>query len=649
MKKKTSANNPFFQYLQLTEEHPEQFPKTVLAQTKVQREMLKRFDFIEEKGAKCVKWIEKYCILPEGENRGKPVKLDLFQKSIIYSIFSFYGYFEEPELNEFGEVVGTKKIYSRVVNDVSFIIASGNGKTTFMSFILDYLLFSSEFNNPNIFIGSNTHQQAKLTFDSVVTTINNNSVMKKLARVVDSRSRITVAKNNSMLFAMSSKGDNQEGINPAVIFNDEIHLFKDNSYVADLKKSAKRSDLLYMEASTQGTVRGGYLDQRLDYLRENLELPFDEINFRTFCAIYEQESEEEIHKAYRENNPRILLKSNPALGTAVNFTHLKAKIEQLKNDGANKVSILTKNFNIPQNAENCFFSMEECRTLPFNEEIFYNAPVFLGLDMAWTRSYTNDLTAISMLMVNPLNNKRYYKDFILLPKYYWNDETQQKEDMVKLKSKYDANIPYNKKRKVYGYETYAKRKDIVIVDEELVNELVSIYGQEAYCDCCGITQNFVIYFIAYLERRFNFRVLKFGLDPNKANEIESFFNANIGGIDGKDICVKFQMEKNNLSNPVLERVKAIRGEKKVYCNNKLTELHFADAQYKETATGFCLTNQHSKRKDAVISQVSAESAYNVFSTNKFTGIDNTEVLKGWWIENEARIQSILDKEKEQIL
>lgn len=108
-------------------------------------------------------------------------------------------------------------------------------------------------------------------------------------------------------------------------------------------------------------------------------------------------------------------------------------------------------------------------------------------------------------------------------------------------------------------------------------------------------------------------------------------------------------KKSSISNPVLERVKAIRGEKKVYCNNKLSELHFADAQYKETSTGFCLTNQHSKRKDAVISQVAAESAYNVFSTNKFTGMDNLEVLKGWWIENEARIQSILEKEKEQIL
>lgn len=652
MKGLASLTNPFLEYIELVEQKPNSFSKPIKQQVEIQKQMLKEYDFIEEKGAKAVAWIERFCILPEGENKGKTVKLLLWQKWFIYSILCFYGWFEEPELDlNTGAVIGTKRIYSRVVNDVSLIVASGNAKTTTISFLLAYFMYQKEFNNPNIFIGSNTHQQARLTFDAVVTTVNNSPDMKRNTRIVDSKSKLYVKQNSAMLFAMSSKGENQEGINPAVIFNDEIHLYKDNQYVQDLKKSTKRSDLLYMEASTQGTVRGGYLDNRIAFLKENLERDYKQVDKRVFCALYIQDEEAEIYEAYDTNNPSLLLKSNPSLSYAISFTQLKNRIERLKADASTRVSILTKNFNIPQNPETCYFTEAECRTKSFNEEIFYNAPVFLGLDMAYTRNPENDLTAISIMLANPITNERYYKDLILLPKYfneqkYINGELkEEKKDMVKAKSKFDANIPYNEKRELYGYEKYAERGDVVIVDENLVDELVSLYGEAARCDCCGITQEFVIYFIAYLQKKYNFKILKFGLDPNKASVIESFMNAQLPSLDDKEICVKFQMEKATLSNPILESVKANRAAKNIYCNNKLSELHFADAEYKETSNGFKLVNQYSKRKDAVISQVAAESAFNVLTTNKFSGADNMAVLKEWWLVNGEKINELAKKEK----
>ena len=86
---------------------------------------------------------------------------------------------------------------------------------------------------------------------------------------------------------------------------------------------------------------------------------------------------------------------------------LTGKIREMIDDPSKRTVNLTKNFNIPQNGESSFFSKDECMTNIFNEEIFCNAPVFIGLDMAWTRSPSADLACVSLLMVNPFTERRY--------------------------------------------------------------------------------------------------------------------------------------------------------------------------------------------------------------------------------------------------
>lgn len=641
--------NPFLEFIKRTEKYPDEYPNKIHQQVKLQKEMLDLFEFREERGKRCVDWIEKFCILTEGENAGQPVKLLLWQKWFYYSIFCFYGEFKEPEYDTSGNEIGKKIKISRVVNDVLLLIASGNAKTTTISFLNAYILYSGEFKSPNIFIGSNSHQQSRICFDCTMEIIKKNRMLKKYARIIDSRSRISVEKTSALLVAVSSDGDNQEGIIPAVIEIDEIHAMKDSSYADNLRKSTKRSDMLIVESSTHGTVRGGYLDIRYDYATKVLEGETEDKQYRCLFAVFEQDSENEVFDAHRNKKYDVFKKSNPSLGFAVDTTMLVGKIKEMIDDPSKRTVNLTKNFNIPQNGEASYFSKDECITKTFNEEIFINAPVFIGLDMAWTRSPSADLACMSLLMVNPFTNERYFKDIYFLPKYYnyqnmVNGEIKSKYlDMIELKSKEDSNILYNKKQKKYGYQLYANRGDVIIIDEILSDKIVEQYGVNAKPDKTGVTEDFIIYFIAYLELLFHIQIVKFGLDPNKASKIEAYFNGNVATIDNRDLCVKFQMEKASISNPVLEKMKDVRAQKKVYCNNKLTELHFAEAQKKDTATGFKLVNQKNRRKDGVIAEAAAESAYNVFTTNKFTGAQNMELLKDWWRENEERINASLEK------
>ena len=651
MKKKTTrSTNDFFKFIEDVEKRPEEYSDKIVKQVALQRKMLKKYDFIEEKGKKCVDWIEKYCYLTEGEKAGSRVKLMLWQKWIIYSIFCFYGDIETEIFDENGEYLGIGKKYQRIVNDVLIVIGSGNSKTTFIAFVVAYVMYSNCLPSPKVYIGSNAYKQSKICFDVVKKVIERSPVLSQYAKIRQTIGEIEIPQTNAKVIAMSSQGDNYEGIIPALLIIDEIHAMPTNTYASNLRKSTKRSDKLIIELTTQGICRGGYLDERLELANSLLNEESPQSDDKKFFAIFEQKNEEEVFKAFETNNIKILRKANPSLGVAVSVEELKDKIKAMINDPKQKVTTLTKNFNIPQNPITSYFSEIECRTKPFNEDIFYGAPIFLGLDMAYTRNPSNDLTCLKMLMVNPFTGEEYSKDFYFLPRWYEEEIKNKdeieiiKKDMLIEKSRVDTNILYNKRQKKYGYEMYAKRGDLVVLDEDLRQEMSKCFGQEVFFDMTGITEDFILLFITYLENKYKWILCKFGLDPNKASKISSVSERAIRSLDTKNPVIQFRMENKKISNPIIVATKDIRSQRKVYNNNRLTELHFANAQAKEDQFGsITFVNPKYARKDGVIAELSARSAYNVFTTNKDTGEANTEFLKNWWKTNEVRINELLQR------
>lgn len=643
--------SPFFEYANDVEKNPKRYSQEIYLQVKLQREMLKIYDFIEEKGDKVVEWIEEHCYLTEGEYSGEAVRLTLWEKWIIYSIFCFYGNLDVEEFDDKGKYIGNVNKYVRIVNDVLILVASGNGKTNFLAFIILYIMYHKKvLPSPKIYIGSNAYKQSRICFDVVKNIIKRNPDLDIEATIRNTIGEIEIEETNAKLIAMSSTGDNYEGIIPALLVIDEIHAMGTSTYAENLRKSTKRSDSLIIEITTDGTCRGGYLDQRKELADCLLKQNTSEKDYRKFFAIYRQDSEEEVFKAYSSGDIGLLSKSNPSLSISVSVSNLKEKIKDMLNDPKQKVVTMTKNFNIPQNPITSYFSEMECRTKQFNEDIFYNAPVFLGLDMAYTRNPSNDLTALTMLMVNPFTNEEYYKDIYFLPKWWEKEMTEngvtdiQRVDMVIEKSRVDTNILYNQKQHKYGYQLYANRGDVVIVDEELIEMLVEEFGEQARCDTTGITEDLIRFYIAHLELKYNWTICKFGLDPNKAYKLMAFAEANIPSTDGKSAVIQFRMEDKKNSNPMILAIKDIRKQGKVFCNNKLTELHFAGVQAKTDQYGnVTFTNPMYSRKDGVISELSAKSAYNVYTTNRQTGTDNLERLKAWWSANEERLNGILSE------
>ena len=57
-KKTTRSTNDFFKFIEDVEKRPDEYSDKIVKQVALQRKMLKKYDFIEEKGKKCVGWIE---------------------------------------------------------------------------------------------------------------------------------------------------------------------------------------------------------------------------------------------------------------------------------------------------------------------------------------------------------------------------------------------------------------------------------------------------------------------------------------------------------------------------------------------------------------------------------------------------------------
>lgn len=600
--------NPFLEFHKQVDKNPRRFGNDIKNLIKIQKEMLKIYDFHEDKGKGCCDWIEKFCVLTQGEKAGQNVRLLLWQKWFIYSIFCFWGYFEEPTIDELGQETGviTRK-YLRVVNDVLLLISSGNSKTTIMSWINGYLLYSKHFTAANVYIGSNSREQSLLCFEATCTIIEKNKNLNKFAQIKRSDNKAIVTckdKIPSAIYAMSSDGKNYEGIIPTMIMIDEIHEFtqKRSKYARDLRKSVKRDDSLIVETTTEGTVREGYLDDRTEYSRKVLSGQVKD--YRFLPVLFTQDSIEEVFEAYETKETQIFMKSNPSLGYGVSSTALIGKVQKMIDDESQRSAILTKNFNLPQNPNSVYLTKEECITPRFDESIFKNQPIYIGIDHAFTRSPNSDFSNIKIAVVNPLTDERFIKSIFFMPSHF-KMKDEELIDAVKAKSKEDG----------VEYQKYVDFGDIVIID-----------GYE-------ISEEMLLRYILDFVKTNHCTIKKIGLDPTNLKGLESYFAQATGN---SKFCIPVFSQKKMWNTPRILSIKRYRADKKVFCNNRLDIIQNANTICKKDSNDYIFldTLENRKHNDAIYAELGLETAIETFmnATDPVLEQRNIDLMKRGFIE-----------------
>lgn len=153
------------------------------------------------RGQRVVAFIETYCLIPEGDHIGKPMKLDKFQKKFIIEIY------DNP--------YGTHSAY--------LSIARKNGKTGLIAAILlAHLVGPEAVRNSQIVSGAQSKDQAAVVFELARKMVEMSPTLSKLARVQPSGKRLIGLARNVLYRALAAEGKTAHGLSPILAILDEV-------------------------------------------------------------------------------------------------------------------------------------------------------------------------------------------------------------------------------------------------------------------------------------------------------------------------------------------------------------------------------------------------------------------------------------------
>ena len=376
-------------------------PKKVSFYNKLTDEMeTHTYIFDEKKSLRCIHFIEKYCKQSKGIWTGKPLKLELFQKAFLQSLFGFVD--KETGLRKYKKAI--------------FFVARKNGKSVLDSAIANYMLTKDNEGGAEIYSVATKKEQSKIVWEESKKMIKKSPSLAKRIRCLIGG--IYYDATDSVFRALASDSNSLDGLNAHLVIADEVHAWKDKNLLDVMFDSmSARTQPILLETSTMGTIRQNVFDIEYDYASQVIDGAIQDETL--LPIIYELDEEKEW------TNEECWFKANPALGVIKSTKDLREKVERAKANPIELVNLLCKDFNIRQNTINAWLSFDDLN----NEKIYSewkDTYCIAGVDL----SSTTDLTCATLLGVK---NKE-----IRVKQMYWVP-TNLLERKVK-----DDRIPYDK-------------------------------------------------------------------------------------------------------------------------------------------------------------------------------------------------------------
>lgn len=364
------------------------------------------FYFDEKAGEKHIRFIEKFCRTSKGKTARMPIRLELFQKAKIQLVFGWKE--KDTGLRRFREVVDLR--------------GRKCGKSTETAAVEWDVALNDRESGAEIYCTANKKDQAKLIFDEVA---NMRVQSPALAAVSKKRqSDIYIPALFSVIKALASDTSTMDGLNSHFFSQDEFHEAR-NSKIYDVmvqSQSAREQPLAWL-ISTNGYVREGFFDAKYSYASKVALWEEGFEDYRMLPLIYELDAREEW------TDPKCWAKANPGLGKIKSIKTLAENVEKAKRDPTFLPTVLTKDFNIPENTSAAWLTYQEAiNDIVVDMEFLRRSYAVGGCDL----SATTDLTCATLLIRKP-NDPNFY----VLQKYFL---PKSRVDAVETRGKTEA--PY---------------------------------------------------------------------------------------------------------------------------------------------------------------------------------------------------------------
>lgn len=377
--------------------------------------------FDEELGERPIQFIERFCKQSQG-TLGAPLKLELFQKAFIQTLFGFIE--KETGFRRFRETL--------------FLCGRKNGKSTLLSGIALYMLIADGEGAAEIYSVATKKDQAKKVLTEAVNMIKQSPELR--AVIKKRRNDVYFPYTASIFEALASDSNTLDGLNAHGVIIDELHAIRDRNLYEVMKQStSSRRQPLVVMITTAGTVRECIFDDMYKYACDVADGIIEDPLF--LPILYELDAREEW------TDPTKWIKANPGLGVIKQYKTLEAFVERAKKNPADLPGVLCKDFNVRENSSESWLSFEEINnTATFELSDVFNTYAIGGCDL----SATTDLTAATLLIRKPGDDTVYVLQQYFLP-----------EDRVEhLEEKNTNEAPYR---------TWAKRGLLTICPGNRVN------------------------------------------------------------------------------------------------------------------------------------------------------------------------------------
>ena len=306
----------------------------------------------------CIDIIENTLCHQQGEAldgtplRGKPFKLEPWQKFVIYNLVGF-------------KLKGTDVVR---FHEALIYIPRKNGKTGTAAALAWALSLLYRRSGSKCYIASAALLQSLETFNFLDYNVERMGEKQQRGKsggnikVIDNNNEHSMEANLSdgsfFIRALASNPDAQDSLNANLCICDEIHAFKQPKQYNLFKECQKAyTNKLLIGISTAGDNAQGFLGKRLDYCRKVLDGTTEDEQYFIFMCCANPDENGEIDYT----NADVQEMANPNYGITIRPADIMNDALQAQNDPQQRKDFFAKSLNVFTNALKSWFDIDEFR------------------------------------------------------------------------------------------------------------------------------------------------------------------------------------------------------------------------------------------------------------------------------------------------
>lgn len=405
-----------------------------------------------KRGNHILEFAENFCRHSKGKCGGKRVKLELWEKAHLATVFGFI------------DIEGNRKYRESIL-----IVGKKNGKSLLASIVGLYMLTADGEMGPEVYAVATKKDQSKIIWLESKRMVRKSPALSK--RVRSLVAELDTDFNDGVFKPLASDSDTLDGLNIHCVLMDEIHQWKQGKALYDIMAdgvSAREQPLVYI-TSTAGTIREDIYDQKYNEAEMVINGYDDPEGYKDehlIAFIYEIDNRKEW------TDESCWEKANPGLGTIKNKQTLKDKVEKAKKNPLLVKNLLCKEFNIRETSSEAWLTFEQANnTETFDIKELKPRYGVGGVDL----SSTTDLTAAKVLFKIPENEKIYVLSM------YWMPEDLVEKRITEDKIPYDIWIEKGYVRTCKGNKiSYKDVKAWFVEIQEKYDIYINMIGYDSW-------------------------------------------------------------------------------------------------------------------------------------------------------------------------